>query len=206
MSFALRASPRRDFARGVERQRGEPDGGKARANVVAAQVGQPDAMAARVGEGRVGGAGTAELGVDVDHVADIDDEQEGRPAFVGRQRPRVAFGLGAGNHHGVVETACGADAQFLGFEYEGAAPVAVGEVGRGAAVAGNEGDAALEDVGVVGGVGARRVGLGQTEQFAQFADEELVVGALGAVGRLPAGDEGVDGDGRGRDGGHDGGV
>jgi hypothetical protein len=42
-----------------------------------------------------------------------------------------------------------------------------------------EDGAALEDIGIFGGLGARRVGLGQTQQFAQF-DEKLVVGALGA--------------------------
>lgn len=36
-----------------------------------------------------------------------------------------------------------------------------------------------------------RLGLRQVEPFAQLGDEELVVGALAAAGRLPAGDEGV---------------
>jgi hypothetical protein len=40
-------------------------------------------------------------------VADIDDDQEGRPAFVGGQRAGVAFGLAAGAQQGVVETLAG---------------------------------------------------------------------------------------------------
>jgi hypothetical protein len=62
-----------------------------------------------------------------------------------------------------------------------------------------EGDAALEDIGVVRRVGLRRFGLGQVEQVAQLGDEKLVVGALRSAGGLPAGDEVFDGVG---DGGH----
>jgi hypothetical protein len=68
-----------------------------------AQVGEPDAVRARVGERRVGGAGAGEVGVQLDDVADIDHDQEGRPAFVGRQGAGVVFGLAAGAQHGVVE-------------------------------------------------------------------------------------------------------
>jgi hypothetical protein len=60
-----------------------------------------------------------------------------------------------------------------------------------AAVAMTEGDAALEDVGVVARVFARRVGRGNTQQRAEVGDEQLVVGELGAVGMLPAGEEGL---------------
>ena len=57
------------------------------------------------------------------------------------------------------------------------------------AVAVGEGDAALEDVGVVAGVVARRFGLGHVEQAAQLGDEQLVVRSLGPVDCLPAFDK-----------------
>ena len=81
----------RDFARDlradarrVERLRVEPELAQALADRLAVQVGQPDAVRARVGERRVGGAAAAGLGVELDHVADIDDDEERRPAFAGR--------------------------------------------------------------------------------------------------------------------------
>jgi hypothetical protein len=82
-----------------------------------------------------------------------------------------------------------AEPELLGFDDGAGAPVAVDEAVAGAAVAVAEDDAALEDVGVVAGVVARRVGLGQIEQLAEVGNEDLVIGALGAVGALPAGDE-----------------
>jgi hypothetical protein len=72
------------------------------------KIGEPDAVRARVGEGRVGGAGAGEVGVQLDDVADIDDDQEGRPALLGRQRAGVVFGLAAGALQGVVEALAGA--------------------------------------------------------------------------------------------------
>ena len=56
---------------------------------------------------------------------------------------------------------------------------------------------ALEAVAVVFAIAPGRVGLGQAEQGAEFRQEDLVVGPLGAVGAFPAGDEGVDGLGTG---------
>ena len=40
-----------------------------------------------VRERGVGGAGAAEFGIDLDDAADVDNEQEGRPALFGGQRP-----------------------------------------------------------------------------------------------------------------------
>ncbi len=146
-------------ARGVERQRVEPQGFEACAEVFVGKIGQADAVRARVGERRVGGAGAGEVGVQLDDVADVDDDQERRPAFFGRQGAGVAFGLAAGALQGVVESLAGnSKLDLLGFEDEVAAPVAVDAPGRAAAVAVAEGDAALEDVGVVACILARRVG------------------------------------------------
>jgi hypothetical protein len=83
-----------------------------------AQVFEADAVRARVGEGRVGGAAAGELGVQLDDVADIDHHQEGRPAFLGGQGAGVVLGLAAGAQQGVVEDAAKAEARLLGFGAE----------------------------------------------------------------------------------------
>ena len=105
-------------------------------------------------------------------MADIDGDQEGRPALLGRQGSGVVFGLTAGAQHGVVEAfGLRAELDFLGFDDGASAPVAVDETVAAAAVAVFESDAALEDVGVIAGVVLRRVGLGQFEQGAEVGDE-----------------------------------
>jgi hypothetical protein len=189
-----------DVARGaggaagrVEAVRVFPDGLEAGADVVAGEVVELDAVAARVGKGRVAAAGAGEFGVELDDVADIDDHQEGRPAFVGRQVARVVLGLAAGAHESVVELAGGgAGANLLGFADEAAALVAVDEAVAGAAVAVVKDDAALEDVGIVAGVFVGRLGWGDFQEGAEIGDEELVIGPLGAADVAPAGEEGVD--------------
>ena len=49
---------------------------------------------------------------------------------------------------------------------------------------------ALEDVGVLFGVGRRRVGPGKAQLLDELGEEQLVVGPLGTVGGTPACDEG----------------
>jgi hypothetical protein len=73
-----------DFARGaggaagrVEAVRVLPDGLEAGADVGLGEVVEPDAVAARVGEGGVAAAGAGEFGVELDDVADIEDDEEG---------------------------------------------------------------------------------------------------------------------------------
>ena len=156
------------------------------------QVFEPDAVRARVGKRCVGGAAAAELGVQLDHVADIDDDEERRPALRRWQGAGVALGLCAGAQERVVEAfGVGAGAHLLGFEHEAAALVTVDEAEALRAVAMRELHAALEHVGVVAGVVAGGVGFGRAEQVAQLGDEELVVGALRARSSDPAGDEGL---------------
>jgi hypothetical protein len=60
-----------------------PDAAQAVLHLGAGQVGQLQAVAARVGVGGVGAAGFAELGVHLDHGADIDHQHEGRATLVG---------------------------------------------------------------------------------------------------------------------------
>ena len=92
-----------------------------------AQVGELDAVRARVGKRRVGCAGAGELGVQLDHVADIDDDQERRAAFGGGQRAGVVLGLAAGAQHRVVEALAVGLPELLGFQHERRAAVAVDE-------------------------------------------------------------------------------
>jgi len=105
----------------------------------------------------------------------------------------VVFSLATGAQHGVVELAGGGiGADFLGFADKCAALVAVDEAVAGAAVTVMEDDAALEDVGVVARFLVRWLGSVDFQKIAEVGDEELVVGALGAAGMAPAGQELVD--------------
>ena len=84
---------------------------------------------------------------------------------------------------------------LLGFTNEGSAFVEVDAAEGLGAVWVLEDDAAFEDVGVGIVFGARGVRVGDGEDVAELAEEEGVVGALGAAGVLPAIDEGLDGEG-----------
>jgi hypothetical protein len=180
-------------ARRVKRQRVEPQRSQADADRFVGQIGEPDTMRARVGERRVGGAGAGKVGVEFNHPPDVDDDQEGWPAFLGRQRAGVAFGLATGALHRVVEhLAADAESDLLGFEDVGAALVAINAARRLTAVAMAKSDPPLEDVGVVARVVARRIGRRHTQQLAEVGDEELVIGQFAPVGILPAADEGIE--------------
>ncbi|HEV7402340.1 MAG TPA: hypothetical protein VGO11_05415 [Chthoniobacteraceae bacterium] len=151
-------------------------------------------------------------------MADIDDEEEGRPALARREGARVLLSLAVDLEHGVIPRRGAADGgpslralrlglrdggerlgfrlfldAPLGLEDEAAALVEIDAAGAGGAVLVMKGDAALEDVGVGGIVGVRGIGLRDAEQRAEFGEEEGVVGALGGSGVLPAGDEVLDG-------------
>ncbi len=178
--------------RRVERERVEPDLAQALADFGPAQVFELEAVRARVGVGRVGGPGAAELGVQLESMADVEHHQERRAPFGGGQGARVLFGLAARAQHGVVEGLARL-AQLLGFQHEGAAPVQVEVAGRLLAVAVPEDHPALEHVGVVAGVHAGRLGFGQVERRAKLGDEQAVVGQFAAAGVLPAGDESLQG-------------
>ena len=111
----------------------------------------------------------------------------GRPS-VGGQGAGVLHRLAVGAQHGLVPAA-GVQRQpgLLALQDIAGAPVEVDEALALGAVAVLEDDPALEAVGVVLGVAAGRVGLGQAEQGAEFGQEELVVGPLGAGGAAPSG-------------------
>ncbi len=189
-----------DLARGAGRAAGRveavrvgPHGFEAGADFWLGEIVELDTVAARIGEGRVAAAGAGEFGIELDDVADIEHHQKGWTAFVGGQMAGVILGLATGAQQGVVELArFGAGADFLGLADEGAALVAVDEAVAGAAVAVVKDDAALENVGIVAGVFVGGLGFVDFQQLAEIGDEKLIVGALGAVGVAPAGQEGVD--------------
>ena len=185
-------------AAGVEREGVEPDGPQPGADLWVAQVTQADAVGARVRVGDVGTAAAAEFAVELDAAAHVHHHDEGRAALVGGQGADILHRLAMGAQHGLVPAAgVQGQAGLLAFEHVAGAAVEVDEALALRAVAVLEDHAALEAVAVVFAIAPGRVGLGQAEQGAEFRQEDLVVGPLGAVGAFPAGDEGVDGLGTG---------
>ncbi|MBK1631588.1 hypothetical protein CKO31_12705 [Thiohalocapsa halophila] len=177
---------------GVQGERVQPDGTQALADLGPAQVLQIDPVRERVRIGDVVGTGAGEVDVDADVAADVGHQQEGRAALLRRQGAGVAAALGVGLEHGRVPGGgLHAQARLLGLQHEAAATVAVDAPDALATVGLVEGDAALEDIGVLRLVRLRRVRRRQAEQSRELGDEELVVGQLGAIRLLPAGDEGV---------------
>jgi len=163
-----------------------------------------------------------EVGVQVDAVADVHHEQEGRPAVGVGQGASVAEGLVLGSRHGPLPGAApaagGAGAacrrvqvQRLGLgrlgrvrallrlQHEGAPFVEVDPPPL-AVLIGPEGDAPLEDVIVLPRVGPGGIRAGHAEQGAQLAQEQVGVGDLGRAGAGPAVDKRVHGGGRSRGG------
>ena len=77
----------RGAAGGIEREGIGPDEAEGFADLGQGELGEEDAVRGRVRERGVGAAGAGELGVEIDAVADIDDDEEGRAAFAGREMP-----------------------------------------------------------------------------------------------------------------------
>jgi hypothetical protein len=75
-------------AGGVEREGIGPDEAEAFADLGLREIEEAEAMGAGIGERDVGAAGAGEFGVELDGVADIDDDEKGRAAFAGRQGAR----------------------------------------------------------------------------------------------------------------------
>ena len=199
--------------RGVERERIRPHLPQRGADALVAQVVEEDTVARLVGERDVVLALPREVGVQVDAVADVHHEQEGRPAVGVGEGAGVAEGLVLGPRHGALPGAApavgvpvGADglvdaerlglggrrlvAALLGFQHEAALLVQVDEAAL-AVLAGAVVHPPLEDVIVGRRVGPGRIGTGHAEHVTQLAEEELVVGSLGRAGTAPALDEGV---------------
>ena len=154
-------------------------------------------------------------------MADIDDEDEGRPSVLLRQGAGVTLRLPLGGAHNPVPAigAAGRGARFdlrgvLGEEVrlarvglsragsplsgllrlhdEAIAPVQIDATGAGAAVVRLEVDAALEHVVVQFVLRLRRFRPLHTEQIAEFAGERLEVRQFRAAGLSPPGNERFD--------------
>ena len=160
-----------------------------------------------------------EVGEHLDHVGDVDHQQERRVAVFDRQRAGVVGGLLAGlAHHrvpgagaalGVAGLGRGlfrreqagltagarlalALGGLLGLQDEAVALVAVDPAGRAGAVGQLEEDRALEDVGVARVVLLLRARRFHVQQVAQVDHERLRVAAFRAAGPGPVGDKAVD--------------
>ncbi len=94
-------------AGGVQAFGVQPDAAQLLAHLFQGQVGQRQAVAARVGKGCVGGTAAGEIGVQLNHVAHVHHQQKRRAAlgnFVSGQGAGIAFGLGTGAQQGIVKT------------------------------------------------------------------------------------------------------
>ena len=192
---------------GVERERVREHGRQRRTRLGVAEVAERDPVAGGVGERGVEPARAREVGVEVDHVAHVGDDQERRRGLGGLQVAGVALGLVPGRDHRGLPGARAARAvagaecapaggplgvgALLGLPHERPALVEVDEPLGLAAVA--EGERALEHVAVGAGVARRGVGAGHAEHVGELAQEQLGVGALGAAGAGPLVDKGVEG-------------
>ena len=81
---------------------------------------------------------------------------------------------------------------MFGFEDEAARVVEVDELGGRGAFWIDEGDASFEYVRVFGVVGNGWIWTWDAEKFAEFGQEELIIGSLGTAGGRPTFDEGLD--------------
>ena len=213
----LAGNPRRGLGR-VERVRIGPDCRQPRAHIGVAQVlhEDPEALAVRILV--VGAPGAGEIRKELQAVAHIAGDDERRRGMVGVQKEYVAFGLLARvlHHHvtgrpaaslpegfGVLGRLVGQQAQPIGngvlgareaglfrLQDEGALLVEVDPLGRGQTVAAARSHGPLEDIIIVRALRARGFGAIHAEHVAEFRQEHLIVGALGAaLARRPPTDE-----------------
>jgi hypothetical protein len=80
-------------------QRIGPDQPQALPHLRPAQIVEVDAEGPAVGELDVVAALAGEVGIGLDHVADIADQDERRPPVIGRQGTGIVLGLAAGVQH-----------------------------------------------------------------------------------------------------------
>ena len=165
----------------IEAVRIVPDGLQAGAGRLVAQVVQRDAVAVAVRKLRIALPLAREVGINLDHVAHVHDQQERRPAILARNGAGIAVGLVAGAQHGVVPAARPAQAvplalhhgrpgqqvklafirrgarALLGLHDKATAPVKVDEAARLRAGV-DKGHGPLETVVVVLGIGGGGLG------------------------------------------------
>jgi hypothetical protein len=164
-----------------------PDGVQPCPHLGLSQLGQGDAVAARVGEGGVGATTAAELGIHLDDGAHIDHQHKRRAAFRGGQCTGVGLGLAAGAQQAVVKTfGVAGGFEFFGLQHKVAAFVAVHPPGASSAVAVLKGDGPLEHVALLG----RGVRVWLPQQVAQVVGEALCGRQFAGLHALPFGQEG----------------
>ena len=169
---------------GIEGMGISPDAAEAVADFRAVEIREGDAVEDGIGEAFVLPAGAGELGVEVDGVADIADDEEGRTALGGGEGGDIFPGLVVGAGEDFVEGggaafavagflgggACGPgggdeveegagfggfeEGALFGFKDEAAGFVEIEVAAGGGAVGFLVGDGAFEDVAVFGVVGA----------------------------------------------------
>jgi hypothetical protein len=104
----------------IERLRVEPDRLEPVAHIGLSQVFQIDAKALAVGKLRVVFSLPGEVGIDLDAMADVTDQDERRPAVRGRQRAGIFLGLPLGiKHQHVPGAACASAAAIAGVFFRG---------------------------------------------------------------------------------------
>ena len=197
-----------NFGRPLRRVEGErvgPDETEPLAKLLIAQAVERDAEALGIRELAVALAGPAEVGVELEAVADIDDDQEGRPAVLDRERLGVTLCLAPSALHGDapilrspdggafprLDIAASEQRQLL-FELlirtlfrlhdEGVAPVQVDEAGAGRAIRVGEPDRVLEGITVGRRIAPRGLRPIDAKHITQLGRKRLEVGALGRAG------------------------
>nr|WP_294534772.1 hypothetical protein [uncultured Rhodoblastus sp.] len=207
----------RRFLRRIEREGIGPDRRETFPHLRSAQVLKKNAKRLAVGELVEGFAVAPEVGIDLEAMADIADDDEGRRLMAGGQQADVIFGLAASIDHQHVprETRPAPPARWrfgdeqiglavdllvaallltglLGLQDETVALIKIDPARRDSAVAAGLLYDALENIIVGFGI-AGRVRRRQSEHVAQLAQEHRVIGAfLTAIAPLPAGDERID--------------
>jgi hypothetical protein len=191
-----------------------PDTSQPLPDLRAAQVLQIDAERLAIGELGVVLPLAGEVGIGLDDVADVADQDERRPAMIDRQRPCITLGLAASVQHqhvpGPAGVAHAAGRRFhagqildrdllrtlylprlLGLQDETAALVEVDTAEAERPIDGRAPDRAFEDVVVLVGRSSGGGRAAHAEHVAEFGQEQGVVGAfLPTLLALPPGDEG----------------
>lgn len=191
---------------GVERVGIGKDEAQALDDLGTMQVGEQNAVVFRIGKPLVAPAGAGELGVEVEGMADIADDEKWRAAVASREVRDVVAPLVVSALEGFVE--CGAaTAAVAGFCCRGQLQVADALFGlqnevRGfveidvvcdrGAIRCDAGDRAVEDEEVFLGIGRSGVRAGNAEKIAEFGKEHLVIRPLGRARCGPTGNEGID--------------
>jgi hypothetical protein len=194
------------FLAGIERVRIGEDKAQALANLRAVEIAEENAVVSGIGKPLVSSAGAGELGVEIEGVANIADDEKRRAAVACREMRDVVAALVIGALEGFVEsgTSPAAVAGFcrtgrvgftnalLGFQNKVRGFVEIDVVRHGGSVGGHASDGAIEDEEIFLGIGRSGVRARHLEEVAEFGKEHLVIRPLGSARVSPAGYKGFD--------------